>query len=424
MAPDLNSLPPSTTSLPRATSDSPSPLSSVRSGSRIMQAINTQAASPSPHRASGDTTPVSPSPRQTSISLQAAATLNAGLQRNEPPRRESNTLRSVVDAYSTDLGPATPQSPSSLSRQSPTRNRRRSQVLHGLQLADPSVPSPGEMVGDTQQTSGQLRNPSISGSPIMLPSHWDPHHTRTPSLGELHQELENEQEFQVNRLLQEIRRLQAQVQRQQSGQGQSAILSDEASSDRDVSIPTGSTPQSAHPPALPSGSLPRSPGFAIHPRSSFDIARADLHRRSRTPSRGASPRLRSASISGDSGEHWILGGRDETAFYQAETQMLSRENQMLKRRVHELGKLLHRIRVYLIESATNRSPMQSDNSPRLPAQEVLRYLTNRRTPLTYIALRRFRRKVRPDRHILPLRLSQPSRTRPERIRLHYHAGAS
>ncbi|KAH8912802.1 hypothetical protein BR93DRAFT_861208, partial [Coniochaeta sp. PMI_546] len=251
----------------------------------------------------GDATPVSPTPRSGSMSLQAAATLNAGLQRNEPSRPTS-------------------QSPSALNRHSPTAGRRRSQVLMGLQIADPSLPPPGEMVGDMQQIPGQLRNPSISGSPLMLPQHWDPHHTRTPSLGELHQELENEQEFQVNRLLQEIRRLQAQVQRQQSGQGQSAIVSDEVASDRSVPLPIHSTASAPH---------------------SFDMARADLQRRSRTPSRGASPRLRSTSFSGDSGEHWILGGRDESAFYQAETQMLTRENQMLRHRIRDLERQLSEV---------------------------------------------------------------------------------
>jgi hypothetical protein len=152
----------------------------------------------------------------------------------------------------------------------------------------------------------------------------------------------------VNRLLQEIRRLQAQVQRQQHGQGQSAITGDEAS-DRSVPLQTASSasqsaPQSAHP-GHPSGSLPRSPGYPAHPRSSFDMARADLQRRSRTPSRGTSPRLRSTSISGESGEQWILGGRDESAFYQAETQMLIRENQMLRHRIRDLGEYicLHRL---------------------------------------------------------------------------------
>lgn len=173
----------------------------------------------------------------------------------------------------------------------------------------------------------------------MLPQHWDAQHVRTPSLGELHQELENEQEFQVNRLLQEIRRLQAQVQRQSSGQGQSAI-SDEAASDRSAPLPIfpgGPSPQTSQSVFMHSGSAPRSPSISMHPRSSFDLARADLQRRSRTPSRGASPRMRSASISGESGEHWVLGGRDESAFYQAETQMLTRENQMLRHRIRDLG---------------------------------------------------------------------------------------
>jgi hypothetical protein len=76
------------------------------------------------------------------------------------------------------------------------------------------------------------------------------------------------------------------------------------------------------------------------------MARADLQRRSRTPSRGASPRMRSTSISGESGEQWVLGGRDENAFYQAETQMLTRENQMLRHRVRELGKTFHMLCTY------------------------------------------------------------------------------
>jgi hypothetical protein len=162
-----------------------------------------------------------------------------------------------------------------------------------------------------------------------------PHHNRTPSLGELHQELENEQEFQVNRLLTQIRQLQEQLQRQQQ-QNQSAIAGDETS-DRSVPVPisTSSPQPGAYPSAASvSGSLPRSPVF---PRSSFDLARADLRHRSRTPSRNASPRLRSTSISADSGEAWALGGRDESAFYQAETQMLMRENQMLRHRIRELG---------------------------------------------------------------------------------------
>jgi len=204
---------------------------------------------------------------------------------------------------------------------SPSTNRRRSQVLMNLQIADPSIPGPGEMVSE-HTNSFRTSSPRLSASPQPLYS-GEPRHFRTPSLGELHQELENEQEFQVNRLLSEIRRLQLQVQRQQPGQSSGSAVGDD------------STPPSAHP---TSGSLPRSPGFPHHPRTSFDMARAEL-RRSRTPSRGASPRLRATSI-GDSGEQMMPGGRDESAFYQAETQMLIRENQMLRHRIRELGKFV------------------------------------------------------------------------------------
>jgi hypothetical protein len=47
--------------------------------------------------------------------------------------------------------------------------------------------------------------------------------------------------------------------------------------------------------------------------------------------------MRSTSITGDAGEPWSLTGRDESAFYQAETQSLMRENQMLRHRIKELG---------------------------------------------------------------------------------------
>ncbi|KAK3904071.1 hypothetical protein C8A05DRAFT_14034 [Staphylotrichum tortipilum] len=253
--------------------------------------------------------------RHPSISLQAAATLNAGLQRESPSRGSSH-------------------SPLSPRNRSPSSTRRRSQVLMNLQIADPSVPAPGEMVPEHQHNPNfQPSTPlPISASPRLIAT-GVPHHTRTPSLGELHQELENEQEFQVNRLLAQIRQLQEQVQRQQ--QGQSAVTGDEAS-DRSGPLPiSASSPQPTYHGG--SDSLPRSPAF---PRSSFDLARADLRNRSRTPSRHASPRLRSTSISADSGEQWALGGRDESAFYQAESQMLIRENQMLRHRIRELERQL------------------------------------------------------------------------------------
>lgn len=57
-----------------------------------------------------------------------------------------------------------------------------------LNLNDPTVPAPGEM-----QMSPSSRN--------RVPWPQSPHHERTPSLGELHQELESEQEGQVVSLI-------------------------------------------------------------------------------------------------------------------------------------------------------------------------------------------------------------------------------
>ncbi|KAK0715682.1 hypothetical protein B0H67DRAFT_247126 [Lasiosphaeris hirsuta] len=288
MAPDLNSLSPTTPDTGRP--------------SNTMSSLTID-----PSRGINLDGPSSPSPRSTHT-LQAAATLNAGLQREEPSRRSSSSSLSR-------------------NRQSPSTGRRRSQVLMNLQIADPGMPGPGEMVSETPSSSFRGISPHLSASPQPLYS-GEPQHFRAPSLGELHQELENEQEFRVNRLLGEINRLQQQVQRQQQVTTPSTAAGDE------------SIPPSAHPTS--GSSLPRSPGFMNHPRSSFDLARADLSRRSRTPSRGASPRLRATSIAasiGDSGEQMSLGGRDESAFYQAETQMLVRENQMLRHRIRELGEL-------------------------------------------------------------------------------------
>lgn len=91
-------------------------------------------------------------------------------------------------------------SSSSVSRQvtSPSSGRRRSQVLMNLQLNDPSLPGPGEMVPDANHRSSFTSPVALSGSPLLMAG-GDPHHARTPSLGELHQELEAEQEAQVVR---------------------------------------------------------------------------------------------------------------------------------------------------------------------------------------------------------------------------------
>lgn len=77
-------------------------------------------------------------------------------------------------------------------------------------------------------------------------------------------------------------------------------------------------------------------------RSSMDLSRQSS-RRSRTPSRTASPSLRPVSAGMQAaGEDWSFRPRsqssfDDSAFYQAETQTLTRENQMLRQRIRELG---------------------------------------------------------------------------------------
>ncbi|KAH8129430.1 hypothetical protein ACSS6W_000733 [Trichoderma asperelloides] len=253
------------------------------------------------------------SPRSASISLQAAAAMNAGLQR-EPSRRSSNS--SLPRGFS-----------------SPSSGRRRSAILMNLQLNDPSVPAPGEMFQEPIRASPQ----PIAGA--TLPPDASRHH-RTPSLGELHQELEAEQEGHVNRLLNMIRQQQLELQRLQASHPQ-AVAADEAAASserapRSLPVPINTqSPTGNHVPSASSSSFSRSPIFPHH-RNSMEMARADMQRRSRTPSRNASPRLRATSISAESGD-WSLF-RDESAFYQAETQMLTRENQMLRHRIRELEK--------------------------------------------------------------------------------------
>lgn len=118
-------------------------------------------------------TPSSSSPRASSTSLAAAATINAGMQNQES--RQSST---------------------SSNRNRPSQpHGRRSNVAANLSLNDPTIPAPGELLSHDPHTwSGAFRatSPRGMGSPT-IPQH----HQRAPSLGELHQELEQEQEAQV-----------------------------------------------------------------------------------------------------------------------------------------------------------------------------------------------------------------------------------
>lgn len=302
MSPDLNSLPTS-----RPPSMPGSPLQHQRP--RRISLSNTEALRPGP-----------PSPRSPSLSsLQAAATINAGLQSSASPGRNTNQ----------------------------GLERRRSSLMNNFSLNNPAVPAPGEM----QQSNGSSAgSPRLGRRSFALPTA-DPHHHRQPSLGELHQELESEQEAQVNRLLHMIRLQQDQLgalqRQQQHGAGEpSPTLTEQTGFPTPPSsIPTPASTNMTEQSSLRSGSVSGAFPHAGHP-SQFNrphsLSRQSSARLSNagTTSHGTSPSLRPVSGSlGPLTEDFLLGGtRDESAFYQAETQTLTRENQMLKLRIRELGK--------------------------------------------------------------------------------------
>lgn len=293
MAPDVNSLPPS-----------PNQQQTRRPSINALDHIR-----PSP-----------PSPRSPSLaSLQAAAAINAGLHHRSPsgvsPRRDSRGLE-----------------------------RRRSSLMNNLSINDPSIPAPGEL----QPSSGSNSNsPRLERRSVAYGTA-DPNHQRQPSLGEIHQSIENEQEAQVNRLLHMIRIQQdqiAQIQRQQQQPQEPSPTSTEQ-----THFPT--PPSTINTPAGTnvtdqSSSRSTSISTAAHTQSHFNrphsLSRTSSARLSNagTNSRTGSPAQ--PPIAGGIGpltEDFLLGGtRDECAFYQAETQTLTRENQMLKQRIRELGKL-------------------------------------------------------------------------------------
>jgi hypothetical protein len=142
--PDINSL-----------SSSPSPI-------LYPQQLRTMANSGSlDHASTSNSPPQSYSP-STTHSLAAAAALNAGIHSEDSRRSSNGSLRS------------------------PRSGRRRSSIRMSLNINDPTIPGPGEL----QMSPGATRN----RAPAWPES---PSHQRAPSLGELHQELESEQEMQV-----------------------------------------------------------------------------------------------------------------------------------------------------------------------------------------------------------------------------------
>jgi hypothetical protein len=136
-------------------------INSLSSSPRLSAQQLRSMANSSSQEAASTSPPQSYSP-STTHSLAAAATLNAGLHNVDSRRSSNGSLRS------------------------PRTSRRRSSIRMSLNINDPTLPSPGEL----QMSPGASR----SRAPAWPES---PSHQRAPSLGELHQELESEQEMQV-----------------------------------------------------------------------------------------------------------------------------------------------------------------------------------------------------------------------------------
>jgi len=274
--------------------------------------------------------PQQPSPPSASHSLAAAAALNSS----------ANIPHSPID-----------------------RARRRSSLRMNLSLNDPTLPGPGEL-----QMSPSMRshNPPWPASPS---------HQRAPSLGELHQELENEQEAQVNRLLQMIRQQQQQIQALSASapttanpNSSTAIDDSTPTSERSLSLPRSATASQQN---IPSIAAPRARSPMAQPHN---MSRTSSYA-SRGSSRTGSPSIRPMSGQQRESDDFFLGGpgsRDESAFYQAETQMLTRENQMLKLRIRELERQLGELNP---TSPITHTPVTASNlatSPPLAARNQAR----------------------------------------------------
>lgn len=325
--PDLNSLPPSR---------------SMASSPNQPRAMAT-AVSSSPDRHD------SPSPRL-STSLAATASINAA----DLSRRSSASRGS----------PRQPRLPS---------ERRRSQVAMTLSLADPTLPSPGELSSGSRRASQSYSSmsPSTLGGRGTIAT-GDPHHQRQPSLGDIHNELEQEQEAQVNRMLQMIREQQLQLDalRQSQGEHHSRRSSQQISTapGNSGAVIDDLTPASERSISFPS----------IHP--AIPAGQTAPRRISRNPSSAnRSPALRPLPIhdsSTSSGIDWPPSPiesarrnslRDESAYYQAETSALTRENQMLRARIRELEKQVNDLNS--VPANTPATPSNLVTSPPLERQD-------------------------------------------------------
>ena len=253
-----------------------------------------------------------------------------------PSRSTATTISTTQPAQTSPLPhryPAFPPSP-----HSPRTARRLNSF------------SAGDSTTSSRRGSSSRNSPSTTNFPVgsipSLGAHGPPHHARNPSLGELHQELEEEQEAQVNRLLGMIRRQEAQIAEMTSAQRTSS-----------QSRERGEAVTDAH--SRPS--LDQSRPSLDHPRSSLEASRPSLPHRTSShsssrqnvsapvvgPRPGSSRRssYRSNSRTGSPFPGAFAGfemdsGRDEVALLQAESAMVMRENRMLKGRIRELERMV------------------------------------------------------------------------------------
>lgn len=185
-------------------------------------------------------------------------------------------------------------------------------------------------------------SPRLSAS-AHTPTYADPHHyhhhhhQRTPSLGVLHQELEEEQEAQVNRLLGMIRQQQATIA-EMSHQHRSASASREREGEEHV--PHAVEPGTGEPPTFAStGDISSTGSIAV-------AGGQGISRRSQSSSRSRQatpwPPLRDVSLSrrSSAGSPGTGEERDEVAVMVAEREMVRRENRMLKGRIRELERMV------------------------------------------------------------------------------------
>lgn len=176
---------------------------------------------------------------------------------------------------------------------------------------------------------------TLAGRPTVATGDPNHHHFRAPSLGDIHNELEQEQEAQVNRMLLMIREQQMQLDALRSSQQPSALSSalaedSEHDGSRSASHSNSISFPSIHP-AIPTGQQPRRPS---RQNSAVTRSPALTAHISHEPSSSSHSDWPPSPL-----EHARRNSiRDESAFYQAETAALTRENQMLRMRIRELEK--------------------------------------------------------------------------------------